>query len=197
MENMSGTRLSFKYLPAEHYGSLIELGKQLEANGRVTGKEFLSRNAAIIDRLVKAASKTVWQKMVKGGVVDEKSPACFVFVPLPCPSDSFYQAVTKFIEAACEKAEKEHLKILLVSTPYGVEEFEHDYWKDTAAGLSTKYAKFIQSGTLKITTSFPGGSRETPGGYLFRGGELVREGNIGLWSKDVDSILNDFKNLSP
>jgi len=161
--------------------------------------EFVHKNAVAIEEIRKATGAKLYQRLVTEGTIDPKSPACFVFVPLPCPSPEVYDKALSFIEAACDVAQEKHLSVVIVRSMHGNEEDLKQAlkkgvkWNETYLRLPKRYDKFIESGTLRIVDSFPGPDIPTPWGFLFRGAEFVVDGNVAEWAEKPLAILKEFK----
>jgi hypothetical protein len=96
------------------------------------------------------------------------------------------------MDKACEVAEQKQLKVVIVQSLYGRENQGGPDAPKPVGELAARYQKFIQSGTVKMVDSLPGGT-STPWGFLFRSGEYILDGGTDGWGQDPEPILKEFR----
>ncbi len=126
----------------------------------------------------------VYAGMLKDGQVP-KAGAFLVFVPLPCPNDDAYKLTRIFILKACDIAQKENARIVIVRYMYGkwgADHFDQNqrngeavaFWSKRLQDLEEKTEEYVSSGTVKFINTFPlEAGTSTPWGYLFRDGKPI------------------------
>ncbi|MCX6848308.1 MAG: hypothetical protein NTY98_05265 [Verrucomicrobia bacterium] len=194
----------FQHIPREQYAGIVALERKwrnpefkaiLDVQKRA--EKFIRDNAPALIAIRNATRNNLSRIVVNAGIVAPQSAASFVFVPLPCPSLEVYEKASSFIEFVCEIAQKEHLSVVIVRSYNGDEESvkeplkKGEYWNDKILELPKQYARFVNSGTLKIVDSFPGGT-QTPEAFLFRNGECILTGNPQDWVENPKPIIEKF-----